>query len=108
MSKFNSDNVQEEISITTNTQYLNEKALEKSKGYSEYAFILISSVFSSSIFIQFIRIIPNSFLIALQIPIILLTLFIAINMYLFVMNKVFSLKVYLLIGGIILGMVIAL
>ena len=108
MSKFNSDNLQEEINITTNTQYLNEKALEKNKDYSEYAFILISSVFTSSIFIQLIRLIPNSYMIAFQIPIILLALFIAINMILYLMNKVFSLKVYLMIAAIVFGLVIAL
>ena len=108
MSKLNSDGMQEEINITTNTSYLNEKALEKSKDYSEYAFILISSVFTSSIFIQLIRLIPNSYMIAFQIPIILLALFIAVNMILYLMNKVFSLKVYLLIAAIVFGFVIAL
>ena len=40
MSKFKDDKPQEEINITTNTQYLNEKSLEKSKDLSEYVFIL--------------------------------------------------------------------
>ncbi|MGB3652958.1 MAG: hypothetical protein WBA41_17315 [Rivularia sp. (in: cyanobacteria)] len=109
MNKFNpSSEIQEEINITTNTSYLNEKSLEKSKDYTEYAFILISSAFSSGLFIQLIRLIPNSYRIAFQIPIIIAALFIAINMAVFLMNKKFTVKVYLLMGVIILGLVVGL
>ena len=109
MNKFNpSSEIQEEINISTNTTYLNEKALERSKDYSEFAFILISATFTSSIFIQLIQLIPNSYMIAFQIPIIIAALFIAINMGVYLMNKMFSLKVYLLMGAVVLGLVLGL
>lgn len=108
MSKIKPDGIQEEISITTNTSYLNEKSLEKENNHTEYAFTLITCTFVSSIFIQLIRLIPNSYIIALQIPIILLALFIAVNMIVFLNNKKFSVKAYLLIGFITLGLVIGL
>ena len=108
MSKFKDDKPQEEINITTNTQYLNEKSLEKSKDLSEYVFILFSSAFTSSILVQIIRLIPNSYRIAMQIPIIVAALFVAINMILYLNNKKFSLKVYLLMGIVVIGLVIGL
>lgn len=108
MSKIKPDGIQEEISITTNTSYLNEKSLEKENKHTEYAFTLISCTFASNIFIQLIRLIPNSYMIAFQIPIILLALFIAVNMIVFLNNKKFSVKIYLLIGFITLGLVIGL
>lgn len=99
---------QEEINITTNTTYLNEKSLEKDSKLSETIFQLILCTFSSSLFIQIISTFKHSYLLLDNLTNIFL-LCLAVIAIINSSNKFrLSVKSYLIFSSIVIGIVIGL
>ena len=102
-----SNDYQEEINITTNTSYLNEKSLEKDNKLSTTIFELLLCTFTSSLFTQLVLLIKSSFNLFHFLPNILLLILIAIFM-LNSFNKRLSIKSLLIILSILIGIIISL
>lgn len=104
----NQKEYQEEIQITTNTTYLNEKSLEKDNKLSQTIFELILCTFSSSLFVQIISLIEHSYILFDNLTNIFL-LCLAVIAIINSSNKFrLSVKSYLIFSSIVIGIVIGL
>lgn len=101
-----SKDYQEEINITTNTNYLNEKALKSEDKLSTTIFELTFTIFLSSIITQLIIYVESSFNLLWVIPNIVL-LFAVLIFLLQKFNKKLSIKSFLVIVFVIIGIIIS-
>lgn len=100
------EDYQEEINITTNTSYLNEKSLKSDDKLSTTIFELIFSTFLSSLCTQLIILIESSFNLLWVVPNLVL-LFAALIFLLQKFNKRLSVKSFLIIVFVIFGIIIS-
>ena len=107
MQENKSNDYSEEINITTNTSYLNEKSLKKDEKLSATISELILCTFTSSLFTQIVLLIKSSFSLFYFLPNILLLFLIAIFL-LNKLNKRLSIKSLLVILSILIGIIISL
>ena len=107
MKENKSKDYSEEINITTNTSYLNEKSLEKDNKLSKTIFELILCTFTSSLFTQLLSLIKSSFNLFYFLPNMLLLILIAFFL-LHKMHKKLSIKSLLIILFILIGIIISL
>ena len=107
MKEINSKDYQEQIEITTNTSYLNEKALEKDEKVSVTIFELLLCTFVSSLLTQLVLLIKSSFNLLYFLPNMVLLFLIAIFL-LNKLNKRLSIKSLLIILSILIGIIVSL
>lgn len=106
--KDNQKEYQEEINITTNTTYLNEKSLEKDSKLSETIFQLILCTFSSSLFIQIISNFKHSYILLDNLANIFLLSLAAIAIINSSSKFRLSIKSYLIFFAVLIGIVVGL
>jgi hypothetical protein len=106
MTSTKENQVSEQITITTHNQIIQEKALLKSNQISEYVFINISCMFSSSLFIQLLNFVNVDKNVLYRLPIIFLSSTLIIVGISFALKKQPTLKLYLLFASILMGLIV--
>ena len=99
---------QEEINITTNTSYLNEKSLKDDNKLSSTMFEMILCMFSAGFSIQLLTLVDSSYEIINLLPNIILILLLVTTSTLYLLKKQFKIKSYLIVLSILIGILIAL
>lgn len=98
------DKENEQLSIQVRNQVIQEKALIKVDDYITFIFKTILTCFSTSLFIQVVNLLPSSYQLTNQLPLIVSILVILTSMVLIVINKLPTLKTYLLVISAIIGL----
>ena len=104
----NTNQYQEEIQITTNTSYLNEKSLKDDNKLSSTVFELILSMFCASLITQLLTLVDSSYSIVNMLPNIILILLLVAASTLYILKKQFKIKSYLIVLFILIGILIGL
>ena len=106
--KENANQYQEEINITTNTSYLNEKSLKDDNKLSSTVFELILSMFCVSLITQLLTLVDSSYEIINLLPNIILILLLVAASTLYILKKQFKVKSYLIVLSVLVGILIGL
>jgi hypothetical protein len=93
----------EQLNIQVKNQVIQERSLIKADYNTTFIFQTICTCFGSSLIMQVITLIPSSYNLVNQLPIIISLLLIASSLVLVVLKKVPTLKTYLLILAIFIG-----
>lgn len=94
----------EQLSIQVRNQVIQERSLIKVDYNTTFIFQTIFSCFASSLLMQLITLIPNSYRIINQLPIIISLLLIGVSGVLVIVKKVPTVKTYLLVIAVCFGL----
>ncbi|MBW4451069.1 MAG: hypothetical protein KME38_30730 [Spirirestis rafaelensis WJT71-NPBG6] len=100
------DNRDEQLNIQVKNQVIQERSLIKVEYDTTFIFQTICTCFGSSLFMQVISLIPSSYNLINQLPIIISLLLIASSLVLVVLKKVPTLKTHLLIIAVFIGLLL--
>jgi Na+-transporting NADH:ubiquinone oxidoreductase subunit NqrD len=94
----------EQLNIQVRNQVIQERSLIKAEENTTFIFKTIFCCFASSLFMQLITLIPNSYRLINQLPIIISLLLIGVSGVLVVVNKAPNVKAYLLVIAVCFGL----
>jgi len=96
----------EQLNIQVKNQVIQERSLIKVEETITVIFYSISACFASSLFIQVILLIPSSYNLINQLPVIILLIFIFSSVILIILKKIPTIKIYLIILAVLIGLLI--
>jgi hypothetical protein len=96
----------EQLNIQVKNQVIQERSLIKTDYNTTFIFQTICTCFGSSLIMQAINLIPSSYNLINQLPIIISLLLIASSLVLVILNKVPTLKTHLLILAVFIGLLL--
>lgn len=96
----------EQLNIQVRNQVIQERSLIKAEYNTTFIFQTICTCFASSLIMQVISLMPSSYNLINQLPIIISLLLIASSLVLVVLKKAPTLKTYLLILAIFIGLLL--
>jgi hypothetical protein len=96
----------EQLNIQVKNQVIQERSLTKVEYNTTFVFKTISACFGSSLLMQLISLIPSSYNLLNQLPLIISLLLIASSVILVITRKVPTIKTYLLILAVLIGLLI--
>lgn len=96
----------EQVNIQVKNQVIQERSLIKTEETITVIFQSICSCFASSLFIQVILLIPSSYNLINQLPVIILLLLILSSSVLIILKKIPTINTYLIVLAVLIGLLI--
>ncbi|MBW4600997.1 MAG: hypothetical protein KME29_15730 [Calothrix sp. FI2-JRJ7] len=98
------DKENEQLSIQVRNQVIQERSLIKVEGHTTFIFQTIFCCFGSSLLMQLITLLPNSYKLINQLPVIISLILIGVSGVLVVIKKAPTVKTYLLVIAVCFGL----